>query len=219
MSGSPSRKKIVLVPLDAETTDKIKAAQRPFVNIPAVNHLEECAEYSRLIRDEEFCAQFKNTKLGVPIKALDFDWYGQPRELITIILQRAILGTESFVNCIVLQETVQRNLTNEKTRNYFLNPFSLRGQGTADNYYNKLPALVDPNYRLADCDSILWEEVQSFYKTTRNPIFHGNHINSDDPTVLQPHFDLIRRLFLWMDTWFVDRVGTIMPIDIKRYWS
>lgn len=215
-SGNP--KKVRLVRLDEEMVRKIEAAQMPFVNIPPINHLQECAESYRLISNDTFCEQCRQNKVGEPIVALNFEWYGQAEDLLTILLQRAVLGTESFLSCIVLQELVQRGLTTEKTREQILNPFSLKGKGTADNYYNRLPALVATDYSLDKSDAALWKDVQIFYKDARNKIFHGYLLNSRDPKTLIPYFEILKRLFLWMDGWYEDKVGTIMPIQIKRYW-
>lgn len=114
---------------------------------------------------------------------------------------------------------MQRSLVTETTREHILNPFSIKGRGgTAEKYYNKLPALVDPSYSLKISDPVLWNEVQVFYNGTRNKIFHGYLLNTSDPKVLQPYFELFRRLFLWMDTWFEDKHDGILQIRIKRYW-
>lgn len=215
VKDTTNRKRVILVPFDPE---KIRIKELPLTNVPLINHLQECAESYRLVKDESFCLRCKQNRIGEPITALNFDWYGRTSELLTMLLQRAVLGTESFVSCIVLQEIVQRGLVTGKTRDQVVNPFSLGGNGTAYNYYNRLPALLDPSYSLKDSDPTLWAEVQFFYKETRNKIFHGYQLNSKDPRILQPYFELIRRLFLWMDTWFEDQVGTIMPIQIKRYW-
>ena len=214
-NDSMKRNSVVLVPIDPE---KLGIKEQPFTNVPLINHLQECAESYRLIKDEEFCLKCKQNRIGEPITALNFDWYGRTSELLTILLQRAVLGSESFISGIVLHEIVQRGLVTENTREHILNPFSLGRGGTAENYFNNLPALVDPSYSLNKSDPVLWSEIHPFYKETRNKIFHGYQLNGNDPSVIQPYFELIRRLFMWMDSWFEDRMSTIMPIQIKRYW-
>lgn len=216
ISGSP--RKIRLVPLDDEVVRMVEAAQMPFINIPPINHLQECAETYRLINNDIFCEKCRQNKIGEPIIALNFEWYGRAEELLTMLLQRAVLGTESFLSCIVLQELAQRGLITEKTREQILNPFSLKGKGTADNYYNRLPGLVSPDYSLKNVDPALWNDVWIFYGETRNKIFHGYLLNSRDPKALLPYFEILKRLFLWIDGWYEDKVGTIMPIQIKRHW-
>jgi len=189
------------------------------INVPAINHLQECAEIHRLIHSQEFCLLCKENPVGKPIPALHFEWYGRTSELLTILLQRSILGTESFLSFAVLNQQAQRGLVIDKTmRENFLNPFSLGRGGTADNYYNKLPALLDPSISLKVADPKLWEEVRVFYKETRNKIFHGFLLNTNDAEVLYPYIDMIRRIFLWIDTWFEDTTGTILRIEITRLW-
>ncbi len=65
---SPSRKKVVLVPIDAE---KLGIKELPLTNVPLINHLQECAESYRLINDEVFCLLCKHNRIGEPITALN----------------------------------------------------------------------------------------------------------------------------------------------------
>lgn len=188
------------------------------ISIPLINHLQECAEIERLIYDNQFRKRCQTNHLGDPITALNFVWYGRSMELLTILLQRAILGTESFLRGAVLLELVQRKQTNSKTRDYITDPFMLNGGGTANNYYNKLPALIDKSYSLQRVNPKLWVDVKNFYKETRNPLFHGHLLNTNDPESLKPYLTIIKNIFGWIDGWFTDRVGSIMPVQIKRFW-
>lgn len=212
--AASNKKTIRLVEIDPK---KLGIKKQPFTNIPLINHLQECAEIYRLIHDEEFQRKCRNASPTSPVTALNFDWYSWGDDLLTLLLQRAILGTESFLTGITLQEIVQRGLVSSKTRDFINNPFTL-GRGTADVYYNKLPAQVDPIYSLKVADKQLWREVQTFYREARNKVFHGYRLTSRDPAVLHPYFETLRRVFLWMDSWFEDHVGAALTVDIRRYW-
>lgn len=216
MTNPPEKKtrSIKLYPFDPA---KLEIREAPFKNIAVINHLQECAEIYRLIHNEEFRQKCRSASPTNPVKILYFDWYSWSDDLLTLLLQRAVLGTESFLTSIVLQEIMQRGLATAKTREYIRNPFVLGG-GTADAYYNKLPAQIDPKISLSTADPELWLEVKAFYKDARNKIFHGYRLNSNDPVILQPYFEILRRLYLWMDSWFEDRLGGILPIVIRKYW-
>lgn len=173
-----------------------------FINIPLVNLVDECATYYGLIQDDQFCAQFKTAKANVPIVALHIHWYGLPRDLLTMILQRQILGIESYINSIVLMEAVRKNLITPELTKKLKDPFSLGARGTADNYYNRLPSVLNPNNSLRQSNPDLWEKTRQFYKDVRNPLFHGQQIFDDDPSVLLPSLELMRQLYSWIESWF-----------------
>jgi len=173
-----------------------------FINIPLVNLVQECATYYHLIQDDQFCAQFKSAKADVPIVAPYIRWYGLPGDLLTMILQRQILGIESYISGIVVMEVVRKNLVTPDITKKLKDPFSFGGRGTADNYYNRLPAVLDPNNSLRQSNPDLWQETRQFYKDVRNPLFHGKHIFNDDPKALLPPLELLKQLYAWIESWF-----------------
>ncbi len=170
-----SKRKFVLYEIDPKAWG-IKESK--LTNIPLISHLQECAEIERLIHLDEFCSQSTKKRRDQPITALSFDWYGRSLDLITLLLQRTILGTEAFISGVVLQEIVVRQLVTPKTREFVKNPFVLKGRGTADNFYNKLPAQIDSQLALEISDPALWSDVKEFYREVRNPLFHGYQLNT-----------------------------------------
>lgn len=94
VSNDPKRRAL-LIPIDPKEWG-IKEPR--LINVSLVNHLQECAEIERLIHDEGFCQGCKTNRHGEAIVALDFEWYRRSLDLLTVLLQRAILGTESFLS-------------------------------------------------------------------------------------------------------------------------
>jgi hypothetical protein len=171
-------------------------------NIPIYNLLNEFFRWDIEIRTEEFKRQFVVGQRQ-PIKTSMLIWGGMPGDLLTLILQRAILGLESYVVAAVWIELGTSGRLTPELNNVVRNPFSIpsRQRGTAACYFNALPAIIDPKHALEQANNLLWSEMKNFYKNVRNKILHGYQIGSDDPTVLVGPFDMIRSTYEWINTW------------------
>lgn len=170
-------------------------------NIPLYNLLDEFIIFEELLHSEEFKTQFKKGK-PVPINTPLLNWLGMKNDLLTLILQRTILGLESYIIGAVWIELGIAGKLTEKNNKLVRNPFLIkRGAGTADSYYNQLPSLLPTARSLKSSDEELWTEVAQFYKHVRNPLFHGQQLETDDPNQLIPIIEMIRRIYNWIDIW------------------
>lgn len=171
-------------------------------NIPIFNLRIEYRKYLQSLQNEEFQSQFSFPMK--PIKSPYFTWYGMPSTFLTIILRQAIIGLESYAVWVVYTEAGMNGLLNDDLIKRLRNPFSLGGRGTADNYYNAMPAIINEDYCLRICDNELWEKTKIFYAEIRNPIFHGNEIEvfSGFPMPVLHAYEFIGEIYHWFDSWF-----------------
>lgn len=89
-----------------------------------------------------------------------------PEDLLTLILQRTILGAESYIPFAVWIELGQSGRLTSELNAAIRNPFSIKTnrRGTAVRYYNLVPALLDPKCALETADPALWETFTRFTK-------------------------------------------------------
>lgn len=170
-----------------------------FQNIPIINLREEFKNFYRLLSTEEF--REKCQLPSKPIHTPYFVWLGRPAEFLTLLLQRALMGIEAYLpHAVLYQLAVTQPLTQDKT-NRVQNPFLLGGRGTADNYYNRLPAMANQKYSLCNHNPQLWEKTRKFYIEVRNPLFHGQQLHNTDAILVFNAFDHIADLYEWIDSW------------------
>jgi len=168
-------------------------------NIPIINLRNEFARYYNALKDDRFLSQFGGG-LDRPIKTPYMIWYGMDDDLITIILQRAILGIESYLSGAVYFEL---GMKSQLKNNIHLlkNPFDLGGRGTVENFYHRLPALVDEKNSLKSFSQDLFQKTVLFYKEVRNPVFHGHNISGGNIRGLRRVFDFLAEVYAWIDSW------------------
>jgi hypothetical protein len=163
----------------------------------------EIANYASLFNDKLFCAQFYHKKRkNDPINTVYESWYGRNELLLTRIIRSSILDIEAAMCSCVHFEAAFRNILTENIKQAISNPFSLGGRSTATNFYDKLPALIDPNLSLSISNNKLWVETKLFYKNVRNPLFHGKELAENSPSIVKECLDLIIELFKWLESWF-----------------
>lgn len=167
-------------------------------NIPLINLRNEFTRYYKALTDEAFLSQFKGAIR--PIDTPYMTWYGMPDDLITIILQRAILGIESYLPGAVFHELGIRGLLKNNIH-LLRNPFQLGGRGTVENFYHELPMLVDKAYSLKSYNPQLFNKTVLFYKEVRNPVFHGHNLSDRDIGGLKRIFDYLSEIYTWIDSW------------------
>jgi hypothetical protein len=171
-------------------------------NIPVYNLLNEFFRWNKEIRTQRFKQQLA---IGhrQPVRTALLIWGGMPGDLMTLILQRTILGLESYVMAATWIELGLLGRLTPELNKVVRNPFSIgpRQRGTAACYFNALPALIDPEHALERANHVLWDEIREFYKEVRNKLLHGYQIGSRDPAVLYGPFDMIRNTYDWVDTW------------------
>jgi hypothetical protein len=171
-------------------------------NIPLINLRNEFKIWNRWIRSGELAAHLAQHNLK-PIPAGFLLWGGMPEDLLTLILQRTILGAESYIPFAVWIELGNFGRLTSELNAAIRNPFSIKTnhRGTAVRYYNLVPALLDPKHALETADPALWEDVHEFYKTVRNKVLHGNQVGDTHAEVLHPIFDMFKAVYDWVDVW------------------
>lgn len=169
-------------------------------NIPIINLRTEFVRYYHLFNDDDFLAQFKGHVQ--PIDTPYLTWYGMPETLITLIIQRIFVGVESYLPGAVYMELGFRHQLKDNIR-FVKNPYLLGGKGTVDNFYHKLPSLVDKQFSLKKSNNILWGKTKCFYKDIRNPIFHGYEICGVRNSMqgVKNILNYILEIYKWIDCW------------------
>lgn len=168
-------------------------------NIPLINLRNEFNNYHQLLQDKKFRAQFDGPVR--PIKTPYLRWYKMPNDLLTLILQRAILGVEAYIPGAVLIEMGHRGLLNRNKLIFIRNPFKLGGRSTVDNYYHLLPGMLDEKCSLKVTNNSLWDQTKKFYTKIRNPIFHGYQVSNNDIDSVLRVFQHLAAIYDWIDVW------------------
>lgn len=169
-------------------------------NIPLINLRSEFHRFSILLSQKKFREQFKPGK-----KLLVHDIHGltggSHGTTLTIILQRSISGIEAYLPAAVRVEAAIRGCLERDDSKFLNNPYLLRGRGTVENYYHKLPSQLAKEISLKTYDRELWEKNKRFYKEIRNPIFHGKEIDGNCVDGVFLSMIHIQELYNWIDSW------------------
>jgi hypothetical protein len=168
------------------------------MNIPTLNLRYEFQDIRMSVSDDAFVSQLgePGPHLLAPLK-----WAFSRDAYMTLLLQRTILGLEAYLPSAVLYEATARGRPLRETLDLTKNPFRLGGRGTAENYYNRLPALVEPDVALSNARPALWPVTSAFYQQVRNPIFHGDQLFEVSVDAFRKALDLISGLYEWVDSW------------------
>lgn len=171
-------------------------------NIPIVNLRKEFEDYLHLFKTDDFKGRVFNC-CNEPVKLPNLTWHGQPDDLLTLMLQRAVLGVESYLCAAVEYELSGRDALSDELKDKLSNPFSLNNKAVIA-LYEKMPELVNPSLKLSSYSKQLYDEVVLLYKTARNPIFHGKQVvlsweNYDRVTSA---FNLLSFVYDWIDSWY-----------------
>ena len=172
-------------------------------NIPIVNLRREFEDYLCLFETKEFKEQIFNCR-SQAVEVPNLTWHGFPNDLLTLMLQRSILGLESYLGAAVQYELGRRGALSEAAKAKLANPFSLSKKAVVA-LYEKMPELVDPSLKLSSHSKVLYAELENFYKTARNPIFHGNQItfSGENFDRVALAFDLLASVYGWIDGWYI----------------
>ncbi len=185
-------------------TDKIgaKILATPLSNIPLINLRFEFRDNYNFLSDPDNYVYFSVPHQ--PIRTKQMIWGGMPSDFLTLLMQRGIVGLESYVpNAVWTVLVYSRKWKTEEHLQYIKNPYSLPGKGSVpQKYYNQLPELVSKDITLIKYDSELWKTTSQFYSKVRNPIFHGKQFSTDDPTAILDGYKLIAKIYEWVDSWY-----------------
>ncbi|MGH7564030.1 MAG: hypothetical protein ACREK5_06375 [Gemmatimonadota bacterium] len=168
-------------------------------NIPLVNLRWEFRDTYLWLQEPSTVAAFAS-KTVQPIEMPWLIWGRMPQDLLTLLLQRMILGMEAYLEGALVHTGMERGMDSS-----FMDGLRevLKRRQTARSYYMEAPSLVDPPLSLESHDQPLYKRVHAFYREVRNPLFHGRMINSRGPIEVLGCFEVFRRVYYdWIDTWF-----------------
>ena len=170
-------------------------------NIPTWNLREEFHRVGELLASDGFANAIHHHDR--PIRTPLFDWHGNDNDLLSLLVQRAIQGVESYTKGAVWAKLSDMVPMTDDLYAKIRNPFSIqRGAGTAEAYYHHLPALVHPDLSVKVVDPEYWEKLKDFYKRVRNPLFHGSHFTNADVQDAIESFWHIEEIYAWLDQWY-----------------
>ncbi|HMS86106.1 MAG: hypothetical protein ABL983_00745 [Nitrospira sp.] len=171
-------------------------------NIPIMNLRKEFEEYLELLKSDDFRETLFDLS-KYPVHVPSMAWDGMPHDLLTLMLQRSILGLEAYVSAAVSYELELKGDLSEQVRGGIDNPCTLNRKLVVA-IYDKLPEFVSVENKLSVYNQSLFQELQKFYKNLRNPIFHGNQVESSSETYEQVVlcFELLADIYGWIDTWY-----------------
>ena len=170
-------------------------------NIPLWNLREEFYRVNELINSEQFPASLR--QIEPPIRTPMLDWYGEERDLLSLLVQRALLGVESYTIGAAWAKLIALGRMTGDLNKKVRNPFSIKARaGTAAAYYQHLPELIHPNLGIPTIDQEFWIQLKDFYKNVRNPLFHGSQFESGDIQNAIRSFWIIQGIYNWIDQWY-----------------
>jgi hypothetical protein len=187
--------------------------------VPILNARIDFNRDCNILSNPEFREQVVRWHFRTPIHAGYIIWGGDPSMLLTLFLQRAIIGIEAYIPPVVFSAAIQYVRVNTSIANATRDPFSLRGGNATDIIYNVLPGLVDSTFPLRRAHGSVWKQLRRFYERIRNPLFHGSqlittkysHVETLD-SVLRA-FELFKQVYNWVDWWYppklFDQTGTV----------
>jgi hypothetical protein len=144
----------------------------------------------------------KQWKPGDIIETEYITWHYWLDQFYTFIAQNIIVGVESYLPAAVQFELGARGQLNEEIMSYIRDPFRIKKKGgTAKKYYVLLPEYLSPDITLDKYNPKLWNEVCLFYRTLRNPIFHGMQFDTQDSKYIIFVLELVADIYGWIDSW------------------
>ena len=171
-----------------------------FSNIPTMNLRFEFNDAYAFVFSEEGEIALKPPIQ--PIRTKMFIWGGMPEDMFTLLLQRSILGVEAYLPAALKFAAAQLGKVSTELFAKLDDPFSLGAKQAATNIYHRMPSTVLDELSLKHLDQPLYEATIGFYRTVRNPLFHGCQLQHDpDVSALRAAFDHIARLYEWIDYW------------------
>ena len=171
-----------------------------FENIPLINLRMEFNSTYAFIHSQEAESCLKPPI--EPVRAPMFIWGGMPDDLMTLLLQRAILGVEAYLpGALIHTSAILGNLSSTLSAK-LQNPFAFGGRSAVANIYHHAPAAVHPELSLRHLDKDLYESNVHFYRLVRNPMFHGKQIHDADITHIRSAFDHVAQIYEWIDYWY-----------------
>ncbi len=171
-------------------------------SVPLINVRTEFEQYLRLFSNTGFKQAVFGCRLR-PVRIPSLTWNGLPNQLLTLMVQRTIVGLECYVAAAVEYELSKRGPLTPEVVSSLNNPLSLDRRAVVA-LYDKLPELLDASLKLSVRNAALFGGMKTFYKAVRNPIFQGGEIgvSGDDYDHVASAFELIADVYDWIDAWY-----------------
>lgn len=171
-------------------------------NVPLINIRTEFEQYLRLFTNTGFKQAVFGCRLR-PVRIPSLTWNGLPNQLLTLMVQRTLVGLECYVAAAVEYELSKRGPLTPEGVSSLNNPLSLDRRAVVA-LYDKLPELLDASLKLSVRNAALFGGMKAFYKAVRNPIFQGGEIgvSGDDYDHIAAAFGLIADVYDWIDSWY-----------------
>ncbi len=190
--------------------------------VPLLNARMEFNSHFSMLNSLGFRSQLLHWKFGTPIHAEYIIWGGTPALLLNWFVQRAIIGIEAYIPGAVFIAGAHYGRLGPNVARGVRDPFALGGKSAANTFYNCLPGLIDPDFRMIRSRGGTWKKTIKFYLEIRNPLFHGSQLytNGHDhgatlDAVLKS-FGLFSEIYDWVDWWcptdFLNGTGRV-PIS------
>jgi len=170
-----------------------------FSNIPTLNlRMEFNRTYAYLFSS----AAEKALKPPIqPIETPMCVWLGTPNDLMTLLLQRAVLGVEAYLPAALKIAATQLGIASGELFAKLDNPFSFGSKSAVSNIYHRMPSAVHPELSLKYLDQKLFKDTIMFYKVVRNPLFHGQQLHDTGIEPIRRAVDHLARIYEWIDYW------------------
>ncbi len=171
-----------------------------FGNIPSINLRLEFDQTLEFVNSEAFSEGLK--KSFTLIEAPLFYWKGHSNDLVTLLLQRAILGVESYLPSALWNV---HNIIKHPDHDLIAklkNPASFGAKSMATNIYHRMPEAIHPELSLKYLDPEIYENTLKLYSKVRNPIFHGKQVSDPSASQVKQCFEQIRLIYSWIDHWY-----------------
>lgn len=171
-----------------------------FQNIPLINLRIEFDKTYAFIYSAEAEACLKPSIKAIQTPMLI--WRGMPEDLMTLLLQRAVLGIEAYLHGALLHTSAILGNISAELVTKLKNPFSFGSKSAVANIYHNMPAAVHEELSLKHFDGELYKSTVTFYRLVRNPIFHGNQLDQPEISSIRKAFSHLARLYEWIDYWY-----------------
>jgi hypothetical protein len=149
-------------------------------------------------------------------------WGGMPDDFISLLLIRAISGIEAYLPAAFTHAAFARGVLDQALAEKLSRPFAeIKRKSVVLTLYDKMPALVCPEFSLRLTDHKLWMWISGFYAEVRNPLFHGRLLSKNDVVAIHRIFERLNDVYRWVDSiadpkdWLFGAF-TINASDVKK---
>lgn len=122
-------------------------------------------------------------------------WIASSDSLMTFILQKSILGLESYLPIALKLTANYLGRLTDTLHNEIDEAYGCKV------LFKEVPKLVDPEISMHKCNAKFYDDTVKFYKLVRNPLFHGREIHNADVVSLRASFNHINEIYKWIDSW------------------